>query len=90
MTNALEFFMGATGNSFTANPEPNATNVITWPKDANYVGAYGTDYLIETSNNLIDWTPVSAPNVTINAGNVQYTLPSNETSIFARLRVVIP
>lgn len=90
MNNALEFFMGATGNSFTPNPAPNATNIITWPKDANYSGTYGVDYFVETSNNLIDWTPITSPNVTINANTLQYTLPSNASPIFTRLKVIIP
>lgn len=90
MTNAIEYFMGQSGNSFTSNPALGAGNVITWPKDAGYTGTYGEDYWIETSENLVDWTPVVSGSVTFNSGNIQYTLPSGSPVKFSRLKVIVP
>lgn len=89
-SNALEYFMGQSGNNFTPNPVPNSSRVITWPKGASYTGTYGVDYFIETSNTLIDWILIAEPNLTIDANSVQYTLPPNSSPIFTRLRVIVP
>jgi autotransporter-associated beta strand protein len=90
MTNALEYFMGQSGNSFTSNPVLGAANVITWPKGTGYIGTYSEDYWIETSENLVDWTPVAAAAVTFNSNDIQYTLPSGSPVKFTRLKVVVP
>jgi autotransporter-associated beta strand protein len=93
--NGIEYFMGLSGNAFTANPTPNAAGTISWPIGAEYDGIYGTDYVIETSDdlgNLDAWAPVleTDPNLTIAASSIDYTLPTGEVKVFARLKVTGP
>ncbi|MGJ8642076.1 MAG: sulfatase-like hydrolase/transferase [Luteolibacter sp.] len=86
--NGIEYFMGASGNSFTTLPTPDATGQITWPIGANYTGVYETNYTIETSPDLDKWTGVDSGDVIINPGSsVSYTLPSGAEKLFMRLSV---
>lgn len=85
--NGIEYFMGESGSSFTANPSLNSAYAITWPMGASYTGSYGTDYVIQTSNDLSIWTPVIVSDVTIVAGtSVTYTLTGSGKR-FVRLLV---
>lgn len=87
MDNGAEYFMGATGSSFTANPGVVA-GTVTWPMGATYTGVYGTDYLIQTSANLTSWSLVPAGSLTISPGtSVSYTLPVGSPKLFTRLLV---
>ncbi|MGJ8724115.1 MAG: sulfatase-like hydrolase/transferase [Roseibacillus sp.] len=87
--NGIEYFMGESGSSFTPNATLDASLVISWPMGTNYLGDYSNDYYVETSPNLIDWTPVSNLDVTINPGlSVSYSLPSSLDTLFARLAVI--
>jgi autotransporter-associated beta strand protein len=93
--NGVEYFMGLSGNSFTSNPVPDESKVVSWPKGASYTGSYGTDYVIQISSDLgitDDWTDVPIGNVTIDGDSVDYdldTLPSGATK-FVRLLVTGP
>lgn len=89
--NGIEYFMGATGSSFTANPAV-VNSTVTWPIGATYTGVYGTDYIVQTSSNLTNWTPatvgVGAGFVVITPGtSVSYTLPPGAEKSFVRLLV---
>jgi autotransporter-associated beta strand protein len=87
VVNGIEYFMGESGASFTAYPVLDATNKITWPMGAAYTGAYGTDYVVQTSADLDSWSSVSAGDVTIIAGSsVSYTL-TGQGPRFVRLAV---
>lgn len=91
--NGVEYFMGASGNSFTANPGPSG-GAVTWPMGATYSGAYGVNYEIQTSGDLVNWsdatTGVGPGTVQIVAGtSVTYTLPTGAGPHFVRL-VVYP
>ncbi len=87
LDNGAEYFMGATGSSFTANPGVVA-GTVTWPMGASYTGVYGTDYLIQTSANLTSWSLVPAGSLTISSGtSVSYTLPVGSPKLFTRLVV---
>ena len=68
--NGVEFFMGETGSSITANPSLNASNEITWPASAAYQGTYE----VQTSPDLVSWTP-AATQPTPSGGFLTYTLP---------------
>ena len=68
--NGIEFFMGETGSSFTANPSLNASNAISWPASAAYQGTYE----VQTSPDLATWTNVD-PKPTPSGGFLTYTLP---------------
>ena len=70
MENGVEFFMGETGSSITANPSLNASNEITWPASAAYQGTYE----VQTSPDLVSWTP-AATQPTPSGGFLTYTLP---------------
>ena len=74
---------------FTAMPVLDASCTVSWTKGAGYSGAYGTDYVVETSVNLIDWDPVPMGEVGIGA-TVDYTIPDDEPQRFARLKVTGP
>ena len=68
--NGVEFFMGESGSSFTANPSLNASNEISWPASAAYVGTYE----VQTSPDLATWTNVD-PRPVPSGGTLSYTLP---------------
>lgn len=87
--NGVEYFMGLTGNAFTANPGPDAGRKIVWPKGASYGGTYGTDYVVQTSTDLGSWTDVPAGQVTDGA-SLEYTIPNDGPARFARLKVTGP
>lgn len=92
VSNGIEYFMGLSGSSFTPNPMANASNVISWPKGASYTGTYGTDFVVQISTDMVNWTDVALANVTDSPGSVQYdldTLPAG-SSKFARLKVTGP
>lgn len=89
VTNGIEYFMGKTGSTFTANPAVVA-GVVSWPKAASYVGVYGTDYVVQTSTNLSTWIDVPVGNLTSNGNPVQYTLPTGQPTSFTRLKVTGP
>jgi fibronectin-binding autotransporter adhesin len=94
--NGVAYFMGADGTSFTANPgvvDLAGVKTVTWPKGADFVGTYGTNYVVQTSSDLVTWDPVSAsdPNLSDGLAGTQlvYTLPTGSDKLFVRL-VVTP
>jgi autotransporter-associated beta strand protein len=80
--NGVEFFFGATGSSFTANPQL-VSGTVTWPKSANFVGTYK----VWTSQDLSDWTDVTSSAVD-NGTSVSYTPAAGQTKRFVRLEVI--
>lgn len=86
--NGIEYFMGATGSSFTANPALSG-GTVTWTKGAGYTGSYGTDFVVQTSTDLLNWSPVpeSGSGVVNSAGSVSYTPPAGQPKRFTRLVV---
>jgi len=92
VANGVEYFMGATGSSFTANPSVVTTagvRTVTWPRDPTAVIA---SFKVQVSDNLTNWTDIVPPNASINESNpnqVIYTLPSGAAKKFCRL-VVTP
>ena len=89
--NGIEYFMGLSGTSFTANPALDASNKITWTMGDSYTGTYGTDYLVQTSSDLNTWDPVPEASVTINntapGKSLAYTL-TGAGKRFVRLKVI--
>jgi methionine-rich copper-binding protein CopC len=83
--NGVEYFYGATGSTFTANPQP-INGVITYPRDAS---ATGVTYKVWKSADLVTWTDVTSATTTGSSG-VSYTLPTGEGKVFVRLEVVAP
>jgi autotransporter-associated beta strand protein len=81
--NGVEYFMGATGSTFTANPALTGGSV-SWPKSALFNGTYR----VETSPDLVTWTNVTGAAVD-NGSSVTYTLPTGDPKLFVHL-VVIP
>ena len=78
--NGIEYFMGLSDSSFTNNPAPTGGSV-TWPMGITYTGVYGTDYEVQSSTDLVNWTKVDEGTgdnkVTVNAGtSVVYDMPA--------------
>lgn len=97
--NGVEYFLGGPNGittGFTALPgviDTAGTLRVTWTKSADYVGVYGTDFVVETSETLTGtWTTESSPGtVTISGNNVTYTFPAPlGAKKFARLKVTGP
>jgi len=82
VANGVEYFMGATGSTFTANPALIGDS-ITWPKNPLFNGSYR----VETSSNLVLWADVTGSAVD-HGTSVVYAL-TGSPSRFVRL-VVIP
>jgi fibronectin-binding autotransporter adhesin len=79
MPNGVEYFMGLSGSSFTANP-PVINGKVTWSKDPAFVGTY----TVQTSTNLSIWDDVASLLV---GNNIEFTLPTGEPRAFVRLKV---
>ena len=94
--NGIEYFLG--GNTvttgFTALPGPVA-GAVTWPKAATYTGAFGTDFKVQKSTDLINWTDAASSGTPavpdtvylLSGNNVTYTLPTGAGKTFVRLLV---
>ncbi|MFM2243719.1 MAG: toxins and related Ca2+-binding domain [Verrucomicrobiota bacterium] len=82
--NAVEYFFGETGSTFTANPGLVAGKV-TWPKDPTAVATY----VVQTSTNLTSWATATT-GVVDNGTSVEYTIPTGDPVRFARIVVTIP
>ncbi len=80
--NGVEYFMGATGSTFTANPAL-VSGTVTWPKSASFSGTYK----VETSTDLVNWADVTG-SVVPGVGTISYTPPSGDPARFVRLDVV--
>lgn len=99
--NGTEYFLGGPNGDttgFTLLPgvdEDNGTLSVTWDKGTGYSGTYGTDFWIETSEDLgvTPWTQQTLPmgNVTDDPDFVKITFPTPlGTRLFTRLVVKGP
>lgn len=79
--NGTEYFFGATGSTFTANPAL-ISGTVTWPKSLSFTGTY----MVETSTDLINWTDVTGSAVD-NGTSVTYTPTTVDPARFVRLKV---
>lgn len=84
VSNGVEYFMGQTGSSFTANPAI-VSGSVSWPKDPTAVATY----VVQTSTDLGTWTTATS-GVTDTGSMVTYTLPTGDPARFARLKVTVP
>jgi autotransporter-associated beta strand protein len=88
VANGIEYFMGESGTSFTRLPVPDASATVTWPMAAGYPGVYETNYFIQVSENLTNWSDVPAAQVIVTPGvSVSHTL-SGPGERFVRLKVL--
>jgi autotransporter-associated beta strand protein len=87
--NGIEYFMGEAGAGFTALPVPDASRTVKWTRGGSYPGAYGTDYIVQTSTDLVTWDDVHESQLAIGA-TVNYTIPTGVPQRFARLKVAGP
>ena len=92
VTNGVEFFMNAVPG-FTANPGL-VGNTVTWPNGGNIPSSgYGTQFVVQTSNDLVTWDEVTEgdldQNGTNTASSLSYTLDpvNNPGKQFVRLKV---
>jgi autotransporter-associated beta strand protein len=79
--NGIEFFMGESGNGFTANPAM-VNGTVTWPKSAAYTGSYA----VQVSTDLVGWSNATT-GVTETVNSVVFTMPQNAAPCFVRLKV---
>lgn len=85
--NGVEYFMGETGSTFTANPGV-ANGKVTWKRDPGAVASF----MVQISDNLGSWTDIVPPHASIDesvVGQVTFTLPAGAATKFCRL-VVTP
>lgn len=90
VSNGVEYFMNAAAG-FTANPALNASKTVTWTNGGNIpASAYGTQYVVQTSSDLVNWTPVPVEELVTNTdgpgGSLSYTLTGTGKR-FVRLKV---
>lgn len=88
--NGIEYFFDAAAG-FTVNPQP-VDGTVTWTNGGNIpASGYATQFVVQTSANLVDWDDVLAgdPNLVNEDGSVSYTLPAGPEPLFVRL-VVTP
>lgn len=96
--NGIEWFLG--GNSSTGGPTilpsvvtEGENRCITWNKSADFTGAYGSNFVVETSDSLTgQWTSESlGNNVSITGNEVKFTFPASAANRrFARLKIIVP
>ena len=87
--NGIAYFMGATGPA--TNPGITG-NTVTWTNGGNIPSsAYGSQFVVQTSPDLVTWTPVAGSDSKLSntAGSVSYSLPPGAGKTFVRL-VVTP
>jgi autotransporter-associated beta strand protein len=90
VANGIEYFLNA-APGFTALPTLDASNTLTWTNGGNIpASAYGTQFVVQTSNNLKDWDNLPAVQLTTNTdgpgGSLTYIL-NGPAPRFVRLRV---
>ena len=86
LPNAVEYFMGSAGNTFTAHPGI-ISGAVSWPRAA---GTAITSFKVEVSDDMIAWENANvsyAVNLSISASQVVFTLPSGPAKLFVRLNV---
>jgi len=86
VSNGVEYFMGKTGSSFTANPGV-VGGKVTWPRDPTAIASFK----VQVSNDLMTWTDIVPPNPSIDESiptQVTYTLPTGAPKQFCRLLVM--
>lgn len=89
-SNGVEYFMNAAAG-FTSNPGVVA-GAVTWPNGGNIASsAYGTQFVVQTSSNLLNWIDVPSGSLSTNTsgpgGSLTYTLPTGQGKLFVRLSV---
>jgi hypothetical protein len=96
--NGIEHFLGGNVQTtgYTALPGVNKAAdgklSVTWTKSADFAGAYGTGYVIQTADNPAgtwDDVPATGGAVTVSGNDVIYTFPTPGPAIkFVRLKVM--
>jgi autotransporter-associated beta strand protein len=95
--NGIEYFLGGSADTTGFTPLPaiidtGGTFTVTWTMAADYNGAYGTDFVVESTPDLAtgNWTTeVLGGNVTITDKSVTYVFPAGGNR-FVRLKVTGP
>jgi hypothetical protein len=89
VSNGIEYFMNA-APGYTANPALGG-NTVTWPNGGNIPSsAYGTQFMVQTSSDLVSWTDVPANDSGLNntASSLSYVV-SGASRQFVRLKVTV-
>lgn len=91
VTNGVEYFLNAPAG-FTGNPSvvtAGGVKTVTWTNGGNIpVEDYGTRFVVQTSPDLVHWTPVDSadPNLSNTGGSVIYSI-TGAGNQFVRLAV---
>ena len=89
ISNGVEYFMNS-APGFTANPGIDVANKITWTNGGNIPSsAYGTQYVVQVSSDLVTWDDVAEGDLDSNVdgpGGLSYTMTGNGKQ-FVRLKV---
>jgi hypothetical protein len=89
VSNGIEYFMNA-APGYTANPALGG-NTVTWPNGGNIPSsAYGTQFMVQTSSDLVSWTDVPANDSGLNntASSLSYVV-SGASRQFVRLKMTV-
>ncbi len=89
VANGVEYFLGQTGSGFTTSPTSFNGTTVTWTNGGNIpANQYGTQFVIQTSTDLVVWSPVLAgnPNLNNQSGSVSFTLTGPDKQ-FVRMLV---
>jgi autotransporter-associated beta strand protein len=91
VANGVEFFLNAAAG-FTALPVLDGSNAVIWTNGGNIpASAYGTQFVVQTSDNLVNWSDVPVEELEANtdgpAGTLGYTL-DGASPRFVRLKVM--
>ena len=88
VSNGVEYFMNA-APGFTANPGL-VGNTLTWLNGGNIPSSeYGTQFIVQTSSDLVTWDEVAEGDLNNTAGSLSYSVDpaSGPAKQFVRLKV---
>lgn len=97
VANGIEWFLGGSSSTtgHTTLPTADTTGAqpcLVWIKSPDFTGAYGTAYVVETSDSLTgEWTrEAEGGSVTVNGNVVKFIFSAGSSRRFARLKVIAP
>jgi hypothetical protein len=87
--NGIAYFVGETGRITLPRIDGHR---LTWDNGGNIPSsAYGSQFFVETSSDLVTWTEVDASDLKSNTDKLVYEIPSakGERKTFVRLKVIV-
>ncbi|MEK7952401.1 autotransporter-associated beta strand repeat-containing protein [Luteolibacter soli] len=85
--NGIEYFMNAPAG-ITLNPQLGGDHSITWSNGGNIpASAYGTEFVVQTSIDLVNWTNVPIGSLAVNTNTTLTYYLTGQGPRFVRLKV---